>query len=52
MKNIWYILFPEVMKIYGPMSFKEALKYREKYGWAYSSRILKIVIDENGKEVK
>lgn len=48
----YYVLFTEVMVVHGPMSFKEALKYKEEYDWAYTSCILKIVVDEQGKEVK
>lgn len=52
MRRLYYVLFPEIQKFCGPMTFKEALKYKERCEWMYSSTILKLVVDEKGKEVK
>lgn len=50
MKYIYYVLWQWSMAIYGPMSFKEAMRAKEKATTPVV--ILKMVVDEQGKEVK
>lgn len=52
MKFIYYVLWNETKDVTGPMSLKEALKFKENLEWAQPMSILKLVIDEDGKEVK
>ena len=52
MKFSYYVLWHETKDVTGPMSLKEALKFKEKHEWIQPISILKLVIDENGKEVK
>lgn len=52
MKLIYYIFWNETKDVTGPMSLKEALKFKETHEWIQPMSILKLVIDENGKEVK
>lgn len=48
----YYVLWNEAKYVIGPMSLKEALKFKETHDWIQPISILKLVIDENGKEVK
>lgn len=48
-KYKYYLYWPSSMSIYGPLSFKEAIREREK---AAHTIILKMVVDEQGREVK
>lgn len=52
MKFSYYVLCNETKDVKGPMSLKEALKFKETHEWIQPMSILKLVIDENGKEVK
>ena len=52
MKFSYYVLWNETKDVTGPMSLKEALRFKENLEWAQSMSILKLVIDEDGKEVK
>lgn len=52
MKFIYYIFWNETKDVTGPMPLKEALKFKETHEWIQPMSILKLVIDENGKEVK
>ena len=52
MKFSYYVLWNETKDVTGPMALKEALKFKETYEWVQPMSILKLVIDENGKEVK
>lgn len=49
MKYKYYILYPRTMGILGPLSYKEAV--REFDSSAIPCQILKVVLDENGREV-
>lgn len=48
----YYVLWNEAKDVTGPMTLKEALIYKETHEWIQPMSILKLVIDENGKEVK
>ena len=52
MKFSYYVLWNEIKDVTGPMSLKEALKFKETHEWIRPMSILKLVIDENGNEVK
>ena len=52
MKFCYYVLWNETKDVTGPMPFKEALKFKEGQEWIQPMSILKLVIDEDGKEVK
>ena len=52
MKFCYYVLWNETKDITGPMSLKEALKFKETHEWVQPMSILKLVIDEYGEEVK
>lgn len=52
MKFSYYVLWNVTKDVTGPMSLKEALKFKETHEWIQPMSILKLVIDENGKEVK
>ena len=52
MKFSYYVLWNETKDVTGPMSLKEALKFKETHEWIQSMSILKLVIDENGREMK
>lgn len=52
MKYSYYVLWNLTKDTTGPMSLKEALKFKEEHEWIQPMSILKLVIDENGKEVK
>lgn len=52
MKFSYYVLWNATKDVTGPMSLKEALKFKETHEWIQPMSILKLVIDENGKEVK
>ena len=52
MKFSYYVLWNETKDVTGPMSLKEALKFKENLEWSQPMSILKVVIDEDGKEVK
>ena len=52
MKFSYYVLWNETKDVTGPMSLKEALKFKKDNEWIQPMSILKLVIDENGKEVK
>lgn len=52
MRFNYYVLWNVSECITGPMSLKEALKFKETHEWIQPMSILKLVIDENGKEVK
>ena len=52
MKFCYYVLWNETKDITGPMSLKEALRVKENLEWVQPMSILKLVIDEDGKEVK
>lgn len=48
----YYVLWNQTKDVTGPLSLKEALKFKESHEWIYPMSILKLVIDEHGKEVK
>lgn len=49
----YYILSTETRKLEGPISFREAMARKNQYDdFGEFTQILKIVVDENGKEVK
>ena len=52
MKFSYYVLWNDTKDITGPMPLKEALKIKENLEWVQPMSILKLVIDEDGKEVK
>lgn len=52
MKFCYYVLWNETKDVTGPMPLKEALKFKEEHEWIQPMSILKLVIDEDGKEVK
>ena len=52
MKFSYYVLWNETKDVTGPMTLKEALKFKEEHEWVQPMSILKLVIDENGEEVK
>ena len=52
MKFSYYVLWNETKDVTGPMALKEALKFKEDHEWVQPMSILKLVIDEDGKEVK
>ena len=52
MKFSYYVLWNETKDVTGPMSLKEALRVKENLEWVQPMSRLKLVIDEDGKEVK
>ena len=52
MKFSYYVLWNETKDVTGPMSFKEAINFKEDHEWVQPMSILKLVIDEYGEEVK
>ena len=52
MKFCYYVLWNDTNDITEPMPLKEALKIKENLEWVQPMSILKLVIDEDGKEVK
>lgn len=52
MKFNYYVLWNETKDVTVPMPLKEALKLKEEHEWVQPMSILKLVIDENGEEVK
>lgn len=52
MKFCYYVLWNKTKDVTGPMSLKEAIKFKETHEWVQLMSILKLVIDEYGEEVK
>lgn len=52
MKFNYYVLWNQTKDVTGPMSLKEALKFKETHEWIQPMLILRAIIDENGQEVK
>ena len=50
--SYYYVLWNQRKYVTGPMSLKEATKFKESNDWVEPMSILKLVIDESGKEVK
>lgn len=49
----YYVLVIVTRKLEGPLSFREATNRKNQYAtFGESTQILKIVVDESGKEVK
>lgn len=50
---IYYLYFPIKQEIFGPYSFKIAMKHKEMWdNLDEQSQVLKIVVNEDGEEVK
>lgn len=49
----YYVLVTGTRRLEGPLSFKEAMHRKSEYDiFSEMTQILKIVVDESGKEVK
>lgn len=53
MENNYYVHVTDIRKYEGPFSFREAMARKMQYdSFGVFTQILKVVVDENGKEVK
>lgn len=53
MANNYYVHVKDIRKLEGPFSFREAMARKIQYdSFGVFTQILKVVVHENGKEVK
>lgn len=53
MVNNYYVHVTDIRKLEGPFSFREAMARKIQYdSFGVFTKIMKVVVDESGKEVK